>query len=119
MAWETHIGGSWRSSDDLTVGELESIEAATGTPWSLINPFRSMPVARAMLATWLVRDGKTDDEAKAEVSALTAKTLKNAFRFVDEDDLPDDWTDGMPTVDPKTDAGVPSTSGSSGPPAAS
>lgn len=111
MAWLTRVGGKWRSSDDLTLDELVPIEKVSGIGWGYINPLRNVEVARALLATWLIRDGLSDDEAKAEIAKFTTKTLKHTFRYTEDDDLPDDWEDGLPVVDPK-DPEAGSTAGS-------
>lgn len=109
MAWFTRVGVTWRTSDDLTLDELEAIEKASGVGWAYINPLVSSDTARALLAAWLVRDGGTDEEVKATVAAMTAKTLKHTFRYIEDDDLPAEWEDGLPVVDPKAGA---STAGS-------
>lgn len=108
MAWETRVDGKWHSSDDLTLDELDVVEKASGIGWGFLNPIRNAATARTLLALWYVKEGRTDEEAKAAIAALTNKTLKVTFRYVDDDDLPEEWEDGLPVPDPK-DQGAPST----------
>lgn len=104
MAWLTRAGGKVYNSDDLTFSELEAIEKASGVGWAYLNPHRNIATAHALLAVWLVREGKTDEEAQAAIAELTARTLAVAFKFIEDDDLPDEWEDGLPVVDPKDPA---------------
>jgi hypothetical protein len=62
---------------------------------------RSAPAAKALIAAFLVKDGVPDADARTQVGALKLKTAKNAFEYVEDDDLPDQWEDGLPVVDPK------------------
>lgn len=106
MAWEVKVGGVVHNTDDLTIDELETISEAAGTGWYALNPLRRIRDARALLAFYAVRSGKSDDEAKAEVSKLTTRALGRAFKWLpdEEDDLPNEFVDGLPNQ-----AGEPST----------
>lgn len=120
MPFTVKVDGIVHSADDLTVAEATAIEAAVraagveSSGWGQLNPFRSMPVAAAMLATFLVRLGRSDAEAQAEVSNLTIRTINRVFGYVEDDDLPDMFADGIPKGE-----GGPATSGSAGAPSGS
>jgi len=87
MVWVIKWNDSETTSDDFLVEDLEAIEKATQTPWSIANPLKSISVARAFLAVAMVRAGSTDKEAEAELKKITLKTLKTTFEYrVDEDD---------------------------------
>lgn len=110
MAWKVRVGDTWRNTDDLTLDEIEAVEAASGVSWGLLNPLRSAPAAKALIAAFLIADGVPDADARVQVGALKLKTVKHAFEYVeDEDSLPDQWEEGLPVVDPKPAAVVPST----------
>lgn len=100
----------WQAVDDLSLDEILSVEQVTGVPWGAINPHLSAPVAKALLAAFLVRaDGMTDDKAAQIVGGYSVGTIKNVYRYRQDDDLPTDWEDGLPVVDPKADMGAGST----------
>jgi hypothetical protein len=109
MTWHVKVDDDWRNTDDLTLDEITAIEQVVGEPWSLLNPFRSAPTAKAMYAAFLIRDGVTDEAAAAQVGAFSMRWIKDRFRFRKDDDLPDTWEDGLPVVDPKPDPVAPST----------
>ena len=101
MSWWVRVVDSWRDTDDLTVDEIVAIEAVAGEPWAFLSPMGSAPVAKALMAAFLVRDGMDDVEATAKISAMTLREIKNCFRYYEDADLPDNWEDGLPVVDPK------------------
>ena len=101
MSWWARVEGSWRDTDLLTFDEIISIEQIAGEPWALCNPYRSGLVAKAMLAAFLVREGKSDEDAATIIGGLTLGEVKNSFRHREDDDLPIEWEDGLPVVDPK------------------
>jgi hypothetical protein len=109
VAWKVRVGDTWQNTDDLTLDEVEAVEVASGVGWGLLNPLRSAPAAKALLAAFLVRDGVSDADARAQVGALRLKTAKHTFVYVEDDDLPDQWEDGLPVVDPKPETVEPST----------
>jgi len=109
VAWSVRVGETWQSTDDLTLDEIEAVEKASGVSWGFLNPLRSAAAAKALYAAFLVRDGVPDDEARTQVGALRLKTAKHTFRYVEDDDLPDQWEDGLPVVDPKPAAVAPLT----------
>jgi hypothetical protein len=109
VAWKVRVGDKWENTDDLTLDEVEAVESASGVSWGFMNPLRSSQTAKALLAAFLVRDGVSDADARVQVGALKLKTAKHTFRFVEDDDLPDQWEDGLPVVDPKPEAAGPST----------
>lgn len=119
MSWLIKIRGSEVSSDDFTLEELEAVEKASGTPWSVLNAYREIRVAKAMLAVVLVRLGVPDTLMVKELSALTLRDIKSAFVWVpdeddggggggDDDDDPLDPTPPPPPTSQKSSAGASS-----------
>ena len=104
--------GTWRHTDDLTGKELEAIEQSTGTPWSLLNPFRSLSAYRAIVGAFVIREGTMDDNALIEwFNSRKVKDLNEGIRLQEEPDTPEEYVDGVPKA-----AGGTSTSGSPGAP---
>lgn len=75
------LNGAVFDSDDMTLGELGEVEAATGKPWSLLNPWGDVPTAREFCRLALSRQGLAGDGLAAAVDALTARDVKAAFDF--------------------------------------
>lgn len=98
--WQVRYEGANMLIDDLTWAEIESVEQATGVPWSMQNPFQSAAVAQAWLALLLVRQGKSDEEAREAVRAMTVRQFKGCFDRV-PDDRPTYYSDsGLPVNHP-------------------
>lgn len=118
MPWQvTYLGETYRESD-LTIGQCEQLEEMIGLSWLSLNPLRSAKQAR-ILTAFLVseRTGRPFDEVSAEIASLKADDYLQSYVDAmapllieqESDDLPAEWTDGIP---PK--AAVPSTNMSSG-----
>ncbi len=103
--------GAWHSTDDLTGAELEAIEKVVGTPWSILNPFKEIAAYRAIVAAFAIRDGMTDSELREWFGARTAKQLGDGLDVATDDDLPDEFVDGVPLA--VADAPLTPTSASS------
>lgn len=106
--------GAWHSTEDLTGAELESIEAVTGISWSLQNPFRNIESYRAIVGAFALRDGMETADLVEWFNAQTARDLAAGLKVVtddEEDDLPEEFRDGLPKG-----AGGTSTSTSAGSP---
>jgi hypothetical protein len=115
MPWQvTYQGETYRESD-LTIGQCEALEELIGLSWLSLNPLRSAKQAR-ILTAFVVAEGtgRPFDEVSAEIAALKADDYLKAYADANSavlaiepepDDLPSEWTDGIP---PK--AAVPSTS---------
>ena len=86
--WIIRVGDEKVESDDFLIEDLEAIEKAGGSPWSIANPLRDIKVARAFLAVAMLRQGKTDRETEAELKKMTLKTLKGTFEYRSDDDVP-------------------------------
>lgn len=56
--------------DDFTLDEIEAIEEQTDTPWLLLNPAKSLKVARAMLVMACIRAGIPDDEINGRINTI-------------------------------------------------
>lgn len=86
MSWRITVGDlPPLDSDDMTVEELGEVERISGTPWSIANPLREVTVAKAFAAVVLLRSGVPEKEVPARLTTLTARDLKNAFEWVEDD----------------------------------
>ena len=85
MSWLVRWDNVEMSSDDFLIEDLESVEKATGVPWSVANPLREIKVARAFLAVALLRAGKSESEVAAALGKVTLGTLKTAFDYKPDD----------------------------------
>jgi hypothetical protein len=92
MAWKVTLNGKSFNTDDMTLGELGDIEKATKTPWSLLNPWNNVEVAREFARVALTHQGLEGDELDSAVDSLTGKDIKAAFDF--EADEPLGQTEG-------------------------
>lgn len=111
MAFQVTLEGKAYSTDSLTLGEAEVLEAECGRTWLELNPVRSSKEFRATARVFLHRDYAPGDVDRI-VNGFTIKMAMGAVVWVD-DDLPRVFEDGMP--DPKAEGG-PSTTISSGSP---
>lgn len=111
MTWWVKVDQDWQSCDHLRVEEIAEIEAQTGQAWAFMSPMASIPVAIALFSTFLMRpkddggQGLSVEEATLTVNNMTVGHIKNRFRYREDDDLPGDWEDGLPVVDPKPEEG--------------
>jgi hypothetical protein len=62
--WEIRPPGTdyVMSTDDFTLDEIEAIEENTEVPWLLLDPAKSMKVARAFIKMACIRAGIPDEE---------------------------------------------------------
>lgn len=103
MPWQINYGGATYRESDLTIGQCEELEELIGLSWLSLNPLRSAKHAR-ILTAYLVSQGtgRPFAEVSAEVATLKVETFldgfENAPRVVEEerDDMPAEWTDGIP-----------------------
>lgn len=109
-------GGSTYEVDHLTVDEAIAIEEQTGSTWQTINPMRSAKHAKAILAAFMARD-MGPEAATAKVGAMTVEEILDAIVWVDQDSLPTEFADGMPS-DPKAEEASTGGSSSGGEPSA-
>ncbi len=100
------VGDKVFTLNDLTLDEAVEVERDTGETWNTMNPFRSAVHARAILRVLALRENTNED-----VGALTVAASLDRFEYVDEDDLPDLYEDGIPKA-----VDAPATNGSSGAP---
>ena len=100
MPFQVSVGGRVLTTEDLTLDEIEVIEAAAGEPWLFIvsAPAKSAKHAKAILAA-VLRRGMDADAAEAAAGAMTMREVLAAFELVD-DDRPVEHRDGVPVVDP-------------------
>lgn len=85
MSWEITYQGNHLNSDDFTLDELEAVEKASGVPWSILNAYREVRVAKALLAVLLVRLGQSDAQMTDTLTKLTMRDIKNVFTWIPED----------------------------------
>jgi hypothetical protein len=93
MPWRLNIDGKTYDEDDLTLGECEWVEEATGQNWREISPLRTAKHARAIVQVFFTREDATTAEARART--LLASTLLEGFEVLEED-LPTEYLDGIP-----------------------
>jgi hypothetical protein len=86
MTWIIRVGDEEITSDDFLIEDLEQIEKATDTAWSIANPLRHIAVAKAFLAVAMLRLGKTDREVATALKAVTLKQLKSTFDYKPDDE---------------------------------
>lgn len=99
MPWRIDFEGEVYREGDLTLGQCEQIEDATGQSWLSINPMRSAKQARVILETVVsARTGKSVDEIRQRVSTMSIDSFLDAFHATesDEDDKPTEYVDGNP-----------------------
>ena len=101
MSWIVRWQDTEINSDDFLIEDLEQIEKATGTPWSIANPLRDIKVAKAFIAVAMLRAGKSDTQVALALNALTLGTLKTAFDFKPEDEA---TSESVPTTPKKSRA---------------
>jgi hypothetical protein len=102
-------GRSWLS-EDLTVDETCDIEAEVEDGWWFIvfEPVKTAKHARSILVRLSAREHGME-EARKRVGAMTVGQMFAAFEPVPEDDRPEQYEDGLPVVDPKSEPGEPAT----------
>ena len=89
MAWTVKLAdGFVFDSDDMTLDDLGRIEKDTGTPWSILNPWKDMKVAKAFLVVAMQANGAGQDEAYRAVDAMRLRDVKAMFDFRDDDEKP-------------------------------
>jgi len=77
------------STDELTLAQMDVAERASGVPWALWDPRRSVRVAIGLFVVLLVRDGTAEDKALQLAQELPGKVLTGAFTWEQpEDPLP-------------------------------
>lgn len=123
MTWIIKWDGHEMSSDDFLIGDLESIEKATGTPWSVCNVFKDVKVAKAFLAVAMLRQGESEAEVVAALDAVTLRTLKSAFEWradeEEEHEEPDPSAPNPSSTSPGSSTGAIDQAGSPATPAGS
>jgi hypothetical protein len=112
MPFIFNLDGHEFTSDDLTVEEAVRIEELMGKSWLDINPVLHGSAFRAMAITFLSTHMDRKD-AIAFVGAIKLNKVLDHVRWVEEDDLPVEFEDGIPKSEEATDG--TSTSGSAGP----
>jgi hypothetical protein len=84
------------SSDDFTLDDLIRIEKATDTPWAVLNPFKSGPVAREFYRIALKVTGGDPKEA----DSATLGRMKTMFDWEPDEPFPATQGGGSDDVDP-------------------
>lgn len=107
MPIEVTVGEKVFRTDDLTLDEAILIQKETGHSWFVINPLQDPAAAKAIQTRFLARE-YGEEEAAKRAGSMTVRELVAAVKAVD-DDLPDEYENGIPLVED-----VPATSGSSG-----
>lgn len=109
MTWIIKVGGQEISSDDFTLDELGQIEKLADTSWSIANPLRHAPVAKAFLRVAIAKSGGNPQDA----DTLTLREVKKVFSYRPDDE--DEETEGsgeepdpLPVTSPGSSPGGPS-----------
>lgn len=97
MPFRVSVEGQSFLTDDLTLDEACSIEAALGVDWGRINPLSEAKHCRAIVAAFLSRSCAVDEAAK-KAGALSVRDALSAIEWV-SDDRPDSYEDGLPLVE--------------------
>lgn len=81
--WNIKLGSRWGdvASDDLTLDEVERLEALTDLPWARLNPLASLRQAKAWLLVATLHAGATEDEAAGHLASLNLGAIKGAFQL--------------------------------------
>lgn len=95
MPFRVTVEGESFVVDDLTLDEAIAIEKALDTTWAYINPLRSAEHCRAIMQAFLARTRSVEEAAKI-VGGMSIKAATEAVEHVPEDDLPDEFEDGLP-----------------------
>jgi len=69
------------STDELTLAQIDVAERASGVPWALWDPRRSVRVAIGLFVVLLVKDGTAEDTALQLAQDLPGKVLSGAFTW--------------------------------------
>jgi hypothetical protein len=101
MPFKVTVGGQVLTTEDLTLDEIEVVEADAGESWLFIvqAPAKSARHAKAVLTAVLRHGGMDAAEASKVAGALTLREVLDCFELVD-DDRPTEHVDGVPVVDP-------------------
>lgn len=108
MPFVFSVDGQKVRSDDLTLDEIIAVEQSTGVGWYQLNPVESAVQCRAFLVQIHARS-RSRDEAEKLVGGMTAREAAAGIDFVENDDRPIEFDEGMPVVDPKEDTAGPAT----------
>lgn len=94
---EFRVAGEQWTSDDYTLNEMITIEQATQFKWWSLDLAGEAGIQRAAIEAWYRRTMSDDDAAK-KAGELTARDIR--VTRVEGDDLPDNYNNGIPQVDP-------------------
>lgn len=114
MPWKLTVLGRTFNTEDLTVGEAETLEDDLGCSWLMISPRASIKHYRALAAVFLARE-MTFEAANEKVRALPLNDLGDIEKV--EDSRPTLYEDGVPKAGggPPTSGSSPATGNSGGP----
>jgi hypothetical protein len=100
MAYHTfQVAGETWTSDDYTLAEMVAMEGRTRVKWWSMDLANEAEAQRAAIEAWYRRTAPDDDDAAKRAGALTAGQIR--VTRVDGDSLPETFTNGIPTPDPK------------------
>lgn len=69
------------STDELALGLFDVAERASGVPWAMWDPRRSVRVAMGLFVVLMVQDGMEESAALELVQKLPGKVLTGAFTW--------------------------------------
>lgn len=107
MAWTLKVEGQVVREHDLTLGEVELLEAATSETWRTLNPLRSAGCAKAMYVVLLQQRSGMNVEAatKQADGMLVTEFLELVGVYDPDEDLPTQYEDGNPQKVAETSTG--------------
>lgn len=75
-----------RTTDDLTLNQVDVVERSCGIAWGFWDPTRSARTAVALFAVLLMVNGETEDKALKLAGELPAEKLRGAFTWEPADE---------------------------------
>ena len=116
MPFEVRWDTTTVDSRDITIQEMIGIEKATGEPWSLANPYRSVTSATAFVAVAMLRHGVPDRDVEKLIDELRSESLMNCFSIISVPDEPEPSEEGDGEAASLMDLSPGESADSAGPP---
>lgn len=89
-----------RTTDDLTLNQVDVVERTSGFAWGYWDPPRSARTAVALFAVLLMTDGTAEDKALQMAGELPATKLRHAFTWEPPEEPLPKLEDGGERTDP-------------------
>jgi hypothetical protein len=89
-----------RTTDDMTLNQVDVVERTCGFVWGAWDPPRSARTAIALFAVLLMVDGQPEDKALQLAGELPADKLRGAFTWEPPEEPLPQLEDGEERTDP-------------------